>query len=822
MFWKFSMAILIFQIDRVMSYGFGIDWGTEYHKSTILLPGEGFKMVENEISKRKTQSTISFCGNSRFFENTAQTKFTRQNCISFFHLNKFLGSSEKMENNLDMNVALSDQFSFVFPVEPTTLDNFKRTKTQRLVLENGNEAPANFIRLEELMAMMLEHEKQNANNTGKNVFNIAAFTIWDNNMSIVTRKQLLSVIRLAGIKPIGFIHENTAALTYLSMDRQADKEKETEVILLVNLGSNGLKLSLARFDKFTQIIELTKQSNLLPSVSIMNHLFYSSFSGFKVDQCLAELALNKQAEIMKKSSETLNLKTSQKRRLFNEANKAKEMLSANKEIQFIIEDFFGDSHFNIKLNRGEFEKHCKYLFDKFAELVVGFVGNTKITRIEAIGGIIRIPIIQETLKSLFNLPVGSRINGDEGAAMGAAYFAANKTSGLKLKKIIVNDGPDYEVLLKVSFPNGNSADKETLLFPSKTNYGTPKKINIKQLSSNVQIRLLVQPEDYSITYNVTNIESVLQKYSKKVVEDWKVQFVFELDFFGIPKLSKAELILKENITETINKTLPQSNSTSNVSTPKYTLETKEKTLLRTEKLVFNIIHQTYLALHDDKELFFESQNLLKAFAEKEAKEKQLAMSKNKLETFVYTLGSVLGDAQQSRFLKASEIELFTKKSGDIEIFLDQTGLELKSVDKMIFEAEKLADLLKDRKEAHEERESTWRNWLLFHKNSTILFEKLKKEKHFVEMSVLIGINQDLIKAKQKMEELHEKQRNLELFVDPVFRADLVNHKITELRNKLEKLSKMTKPKNDIKKQGKQNSPEPNQNKTEANSVNSDL
>ena len=63
-----SLLIIAF-IQEHFSFGLGVDFGGEYSKAAMLLPGRYFVMVEDSISKRKTPTSLSFCESSRFFEH---------------------------------------------------------------------------------------------------------------------------------------------------------------------------------------------------------------------------------------------------------------------------------------------------------------------------------------------------------------------------------------------------------------------------------------------------------------------------------------------------------------------------------------------------------------------------------------------------------------------------------------------------------------------------------------------------------------------------------------------------------------------------------
>lgn len=79
------------------------------------------------------------------------------------------------------------------------------------------------------------------------------------------------------------------------------------------------------------------------------------------------------------------------------------------------------------------------------------------------------------------------LNGDESTSYGTAYMVANSTAGVRIKKVILNDGPNYAIDLKLNFQT--SPPKTQTLFSEKTNYGTKKKMNISKLQENLHVIL---------------------------------------------------------------------------------------------------------------------------------------------------------------------------------------------------------------------------------------------------------------------------------------------------------------------------------------------
>lgn len=55
------------------------------------------------------------------------------------------------------------------------------------------------------------------------------------------------------------------------------------------------------------------------------------------------------------------------------------------------------------------------------------------------------PLIQQTIKSKYNIEPGAHLNGDEAMAHGAAVIAANYTSGIKVRPIWLDDYVKYEI-----------------------------------------------------------------------------------------------------------------------------------------------------------------------------------------------------------------------------------------------------------------------------------------------------------------------------------------------------------------------------------------
>lgn len=809
MFTRLFLLAMFTILQEIASFGLGIDWGSEYHKSTMLLPKGGFRMVENHVSARKTPSSLSFCAEDRFFENQALVKFTKAACQSFSMSNRFnhlLGQnitdlqSAHTELFFDPQMPLSDEIGFVFATNAKIIKDFSRNNAS--YVKQYDEFPAHFIRYEEVLAMMLENERSNAMKTGDFEWKNAVFTIPDNSMSIRARKTLASAIRLAGLTPSAFVHENSAAMVYSAMDRPASSTPTPEEnVLVVNIGSLATKLSLVKVESIPDGNRDDNSTQYHPSVTVLKDSYNTSFSGHLLDKCLADYALQKQIKSMKRVVAKEELSLFKMRRLFTEIKKAKETLSANKEILFNVEDFFEDRSLSVKLSRTDFEENCEHVFSTFEGILVDFlfsIEKEKISRTEIIGGVVRVPKIQEILRNKFKLVLSQTINGDEGAAYGAAFMAANNTAGIKMKKIFLNDGPNYPVQLLIEFPNGDSESKSTEIFPMKSNTGTKKKISIKKLKGNALVTLMVPlPGDYKVSYNISGVEKGLNKYIDRNVTDWKVIFNFQLDPLGIPKLVNSELILKVESLESKNQTVTRVNETDGTNYTETVLETIPKVTNYTFKLTVDVTYDSYQSLSEHRELFAESKSLLQKISQKENEKKNLAFLKNKLESFIYRLKSEATEPEDSKYLNVTETEKSLAKSVEIDFLLfegDALNITKENIEVLTMEAESLSQIISYRRVEHRERSRVYDLWSQFLKNSTEAIEQIRTERPWTPAEKLSELSELLKTNQEEIELLYQNQTQMGLNEDPVFRTYEISAKVKNISAKINKVGKIAKPK----------------------------
>jgi len=221
------------------------------------------------------------------------------------------------------------------------------------------------------------------------------------------------------------------------------------------------------------------------------------------------------------------------RKLINQAQKTKAILSANKAAPFIVESLFEDTDFQATLKREEFEEMCKDMFAGLTPpiqkaLDIANVTMQDIKQVEVVGGGWRVPKVQAILSDFIEqsagkkLPLGQHLNGEEAAALGSVLVGANSSSSFRVKKIFFTDITTHSYSIQVSSAVAGEKNMTTL-YPVGAPLGGKKKLSFA-LEEDFVIKLF---ED-----GVLISEYAVTGLAEKLSGSWK-----EYNLTGTPKVS---------------------------------------------------------------------------------------------------------------------------------------------------------------------------------------------------------------------------------------------------------------------------------------------
>ena len=130
-------------------------------------------------------------------------------------------------------------------------------------------------------------------------------------------------------------------------------------------------------------------------------------------------------------------------KLFKEAGRVKNVLSANAQIYAQIENVMDDIDFKMEITRDTFLQLNEDYFKRVlgpVERAISASGMTigEISEVILAGAGTRVPRVQEILGEFLGADreLGKNLNTDEAAAMGAVYKAADLSTGFKVSLFI--------------------------------------------------------------------------------------------------------------------------------------------------------------------------------------------------------------------------------------------------------------------------------------------------------------------------------------------------------------------------------------------------
>jgi molecular chaperone DnaK len=213
--------------------------------------------------------------------------------------------------------------------------------------------------------------------------------------------------RIAGLNVQRIINEPTAASLAYGLEKKKDMK-----IAVFDLGGGTFDIS---------ILELGEGVFEVKSTNGNTHLGGEDFDQRVIEYLADEF----------KKDQGIDLRTDRMalQRLKEAAEKAKMELSSSMEtdvnLPFITADASGPKHLNIKLSRSKLEKLVEDLIDKVegpcrTALQDAGLSPSDVNDVILVGGMTRMPKVQERVKSIFEKDPSKGVNPDEVVAVGAA------------------------------------------------------------------------------------------------------------------------------------------------------------------------------------------------------------------------------------------------------------------------------------------------------------------------------------------------------------------------------------------------------------------
>ncbi|CAI2179762.1 6593_t:CDS:10 [Funneliformis geosporum] len=553
MIYKFLVAITLIALHALSvseAAVMAIDYGTDWFKVALVKPGIPLDIVLNRDSKRKTQAALTIRGEERIYGSDAVNLGARFPLNTYFSVKKVLGRL------VDDKIIKDYQSVFPNKIVP---DPIRGT-----VVFQHNETTT--FSVEELLAMQFAHAKEQAEAAAQEAIKDVVITVppYYNQFE---RQAILDAADLAGLHVLTLINDVTAVGLNYAISRFTSFTEEPQYHMFYDMGAGSTKASLISF-KTSNIKDVGRFNKTIINLEVLSVGYDRTLGGQEFDIRLQRYFAE---EFDKKFSGKLksSIFTSERAmtKLYKEANRVKQILSANTDAISSIENLHEDLDFRFPITRSKFEEITADLRKRVSGPINNALSNGKLTLADLqscvlVGGGVRVPSIQAELKNTVGEEkIAQNVNGDEAAVFGAAFRGAGLSRQFKVKEIKVKDITPYPIEVDYSSEpkkseDGTSKSKvyHTVLFNEFTAVGTRKMMSFPRTSDfNFSLNYAKLDDEIARDFGPTNIAiskitgltDAIKQFNDVGVERPKVKVTLQLSESGLVSATDAIVTIEQ-------------------------------------------------------------------------------------------------------------------------------------------------------------------------------------------------------------------------------------------------------------------------------------
>jgi len=377
----------------------GIDLGTTNSCVSIMEGGEP-KVIPNAEGTRTTPSMVAFNDEGeRLVGQVAKRQAVTNPLRTIYSIKRLVGQEYKSAEAKHTKKMVSYEV-------------VKGNQNLAYVkVDDKNYSP------QEISASILQKMKQTAEEYLGESVTEAVITV-PAYFSDAQRQATKDAGKIAGLEVLRIINEPTAAAMAYGLDKKHD-----EKIAVFDLGGGTFDISILEIGEGVFDVKATNGDTFLGGDDFDNRLISYFADEFKKDNGI-DLREDKMAL----------------QRLRETAEKAKHELSSSSEtdvnLPFITADASGPKHLNLKITRAKFESLAEDLVNRCLEpcrKALKDAGCTAkdINEVILVGGMTRMPKVQEMVKEFFGKEPHKGVNPDEVVAIGAAIQGGVLTGDVK-------------------------------------------------------------------------------------------------------------------------------------------------------------------------------------------------------------------------------------------------------------------------------------------------------------------------------------------------------------------------------------------------------
>ncbi len=371
-----------------MSKVIGIDLGTT-NSCVALMEGSEGKVIENAEGMRTTPSMVAFTeSDERLVGQPAKRQAVTNPENTLYAIKRLIGRG--------FDDPMTEKDKGLVPYGIVKADN-----GDAWVEASGNKHSPSQISAFILQKMKETAEAYLGENVEQAVITVPAY------FNDSQRQATKDAGKIAGLDVLRIINEPTAAALAYGLDK-----KNSGTVAVFDLGGGTFDISILEIGDGVFEVKSTAGDTFL--------------GGEDFDQCVIDYLAD---EFKKEQGIDLRDDKLALQRLKEAAEKAKTELSSSMQTEvnlpFVTADASGPKHLNIKLTRAKLEALVEHLVDRTIEPCKAALKDAGITAGEIdevilVGGMTRMPKVQERVQEFFGREPHKGVNPDEVVALGAA------------------------------------------------------------------------------------------------------------------------------------------------------------------------------------------------------------------------------------------------------------------------------------------------------------------------------------------------------------------------------------------------------------------
>jgi molecular chaperone DnaK len=395
--------------ENIMSKVIGIDLGTTNSCVAVLENGIA-KVIENSEGARTTPSIIAYTGEEILVGASAKRQAVTNPKNTIYAAKRLIGRKFE-ESAVQKDIDL-------MPFKIVQADN-----GDAWIEANDQKLAPPQISAEVLRKMKKTAEDYLGHEVTQAVITVPAY------FNDSQRQATKDAGRIAGLEVLRIINEPTAAALAYGVDKT---DKQDRKIAVFDLGGGTFDVSIieiANIDGDKQIEVLSTNGDTF-------------LGGEDFDQAIMDYLVD---EFKKDNAFDLKSDMLALQRLKEAAEKAKIELSSSAStsvnLPYITADASGPKHLNVTISRSKLEQLVDGLIERTLQPCKTAMADAKVTAADIdevilVGGMTRMPKVQEVVEKLFGKAPRKDVNPDEAVAAGAAVqgavLAGDKTDVLLL------------------------------------------------------------------------------------------------------------------------------------------------------------------------------------------------------------------------------------------------------------------------------------------------------------------------------------------------------------------------------------------------------